>query len=1574
MKALIKPKQEELQALYKKLAAGIKRPASEKKLLLEFIEHYVASPPPGASFTGNLEGHAASINSLFEHTMSTKAGKVNLRMYRAKRKRQIYIDLVSPNMPFTVASLLNLLLNQGIYVYSQQNFQVDVDYRGNKINSFKGGKKIMIIRLIVEFLSDKERADLRQLINHLCLHLKHVTSDWEKLVAKFLHVTTDYKESYQHRLSAGDKAKLDFLEWLKDNKCLFLGYGEYLGTNTKTTSCRLATATSPLGLCAVPLRENEIKAAMEKIKPTQGINFWKLPVVSLIHRRVYIHCISVGIKQGNEIREHRFLLLYAFDFFNSRLEEIPYIKDGFERQFQRLNIHPNSYRWRVLRYSLACYPRDELLQILEDKSFDYVTDRMMEAFSSTAFRSMVYYDKRKTFINVNILVPRDDYGTEVRYKFEELLRREIGSTSNEFNVLFSEERLARLFLTFPLSESSPMNLNHETLEKALNKIGRGWRSQLRDGLMQRFGDDEGIHLYKDYADVFGTPYKENFSAAKGAEDMQHIISIGSGEKNIVVNFLEQREGEYYRLRLIGRTKDVSLSALVHILENAGAEPITSRPYFFYPEGEMQDEVRLLEFQLSIKHAENLKPQQFKESFESCLVAVYEGLAEDDGFNSLAINAAMGYRDIMLLRAMTNYLAQVQSEFSRSYIQDTLCQYPRVAAVLARIFNEKFDLGMPKIVGNTGGYRKLNQEFEKLLRDVPSLEQDQILRQMLEVISSMRRTNFFKSTPATAQTTEAPYVSFKLQPNRLSFCKEEQPQQEIFIYSPDFEGVHLRYGDLARGGIRWSDKRAGYRNEIYQLMVAQVIKNAIIIPTGAKGGFYIKNPDKSAQEIYSSFIRALLELTDNYVSGRPIAAKGVKAYDGKDPYLVVAPDKGTADFSDIANEIARGQNFWLDDAFASSGSSGYSHKDMGITARGAWESVKRSFAELGVDVGKESVEVIGVGDMSGDVFGNGMLLSRSIKLICAFNHRNIFIDPNPDPAKSFQERKRLFDLPGSTWEDYAKSKMSRGGEIFSRSAKKLKLSPIIREKFGIHSTQLSPNQLLRRILKAPADLLWFGGIGTYVKGSKESNLDIRDKPNDAIRVDANQLRVKVIGEGANLGASLAGRVEFDQCGGIVATDSNDNSGGVHCSDQEVNIKILLNLLRENGKKIERRKLLRDMTEQVARGVLAENVQQNLALSLERHQAQKLVVRHLSLATKLEALDDIGIGLNERPQYLTRPQLAVLFGLQKNLLKAELAKHSLPDDPRLRNLLIGYFPHQLAKYSAFIPKHFLAKQILNTRIVNLLVDRLGLAFWDDLSEADMQRLPNYVTNFLLLDEVFGFSKIMDQLAENAKQYDRDRFVAIQTGFSMLLRYQLGLNLSDKDNKLLYEGLAGFLTQSMTRMKKMEEASSGKPKRGKGKSKAKERAKEPAMRLGHAELKKRVVVLRSGVQYFIAADLTRHPSMQKFSPAQRYKLASSLVIALQKKLSLEDVLQALANQPAEGLWQMKGINLMQLELLEELHRIAKRLIPAYVVDADATLNGWEMQKSQNIAGYDRCLQEFLTQHDVAVVNYLLNLLKKC
>ncbi len=1510
---LTKEKYLVLQRQLIKAAAKLK--TSQRTNFTQFIPHFIDSFSVQDIESLKVEDAFRHALALFNNILASKKGEPNLHIFTPSQKT--YIHLIVPNMPFIIASLLNIFVQKRIYVHSQQNFILKIDYKDKRpFQLGKGEDENIVARFVVEVLSKQEIEDCSRAILSLCLSLSKAATDWHPIEQKFEEAISSYQRRSARQRE--DRSKTEFLYWLKEKRCIFLGYYEQ----------EKQKPNNSLGICHPSVLTPELKDSLAKIPPRRGIHFVKTQARSIIHRPVYLDMITIGISDPS-IKEYRFLILYAFAFFNENIESIPYLNERLHFLLSDFNAPPTTYRGRVMRYAISSYPRDQLVQLLERDILRDIVAQMLEAFSYTTFRSVLYYDEKRSFANVVVVIPREDYDTQVRSRMQKTLHQALGTTHHEFSVLFTEMRMALVFFTIPLSKRT--TIDQASLIEKLRLIGASWERQLRSVLLQKFSEQEGIALYKRSYGIFPASYKEDFPAEQAAQDIKHLMS--ASRQNPHIELVALQETNSYKLRIFDTREGLTLSRLVHLLENSGADLIASRFYHF----NASSQARLVEIRLLIKIAPSTKWQLFKETYQDNISAIYRNEAEDDSFNRLSLVAVMPYRYISLLRALSAYLAQVQGNYSQDHIEAALCDNPTCARILTEIFHAKFS---PQTSAKPSRYRQLNKKLNAQLELVQSLEQDQILRQLQELIMATDRTNFYLKKQV---------FSFKVRPQALSYLSEAQPLYELFVYSAAFEGVHLRAGPQARGGIRWSDRRASYRLEIYNLLRAQIIKNAIIVPTGAKGGFYIKNPAFDGESIYRQFIDSLLELTDNLEELPP---PKLRIYDKEDPYLVVAPDKGTAAFSDIANEISRQRSYWLDDAFASSGSSGYNHKQMGITARGAWESVCRLFAELGIDANKDSIEVIGVGDMSGDVFGNGMLLSSKIKLIAAFNHRAIFIDPNPDPATSFRERKRLFELPHSSWQDYNKTVLSTGGAIFDRQAKKLKLNRQIRKKFAIREQTLTPDQLISRILAGRADLLWFGGIGTYVKARHELNAEVGDKGNDSVRISANELKVRVIGEGANLGMTMAARIEFANHNGKLATDSNDNSGGVHSSDQEVNIKILLSRLEQQGKltRNQRNRLLKNMTSKVAEQVLAENYNQNLALSLENWQAASARAHHIQIAQELEIEAELHLSsdssdFSDLPASpLTRPQLSVLMGYYKNSLK-QVFHHPLDYDCLGRQLPKYYPPRLRSLAGDAIFAHPLANRILATLIVNELVDHLGFAF----SLEESADLLLWAQCFYQLDDLFSFVSLTQSLASHYAIYPQ------------LLPFLHGLKISQLN-------ALGWLKQRQPSPPKDSEIKKWQKQVESYMAKA---PTHPFFNYGYSTLAKLGIDSKQAAAAAIAYEADSLILLLPLVKKENSASVLELYHCLRNSLALSSIQQELNRMLGQGGWRRSLAQDMWLDLGKQLSRIIESLLAKKTADPNQAFSEWRTDNQRILTKYHRSVPR--ENMNESLIQFLIGLLKK-
>jgi glutamate dehydrogenase len=1183
----------------------------------------------------------------------------------------------------------------------------------------------------------------------------------------------------------------ELLTWLAEGHFTFLGYREYsldraLVDGVEDDVLRAVPGTG-LGILRSDQQMSDsfgrlpdpVKA---KAREKTLLVLAKANSRATVHRPAYLD--YVGVKtfgaDGEVTGERRFLGLFSSAAYTESLLRIPLVREKVQTVLQDSGFDPQSHAGKALLDTLETYPRDDLFHTPVDE-LGPLAEAAMQARERRAVRMFVRKDTYGRYVSVLVYLPRDRYNTGVREKFAQILKDRFGADNVEFNVRINESTTARVHFVVrqPAGRSIP-DVDTADLERRLSDASRSWRDDFTTAVIAEYGEEAGAIMGRRYLDSFPEAYKEDFTPRTASVDLGRLEGI-TGEAGIdhsLYQELDAGSGEA-RLKLYRIGPPLSLSQILPMLSSMGVEVVDERPYTLVG---LERRSHIYEF--GLRYAGTL-PEESRALFQDAIRAVWDGFTEIDGFNGLVLGARLTWRQAALLRAYAKYMKQGGTPFALDYIEDALASNVDITRLLVELFEARFDPDRER-----GGEDAVRQRILKALDDVASLDHDRILRSYLTHVMATLRTNYFQLTSGRDADQPHRYISLKLEPSAIPDLPEPRPQYEIFVYSPRVEGVHLRFGAVARGGLRWSDRRDDFRTEVLGLVKAQMVKNTVIVPVGAKGGFFAKNlPDPAVDRdawlaegvaSYKTFISGLLDVTDNLVEGRTVPPERVVRHDGDDSYLVVAADKGTATFSDIANGVAKDYGFWLGDAFASGGSVGYDHKAMGITARGAWVSVQRHFREMGVDCQTQEFTCAGIGDMSGDVFGNGLLCSETTRLVAAFDHRDIFLDPDPDAATSYAERRRLFALPRSSWQDYDASLISAGGGVFPRSAKSIKLTPEVRSALGIDDgvTKMTPAELMRAILLAPVDLLWNGGIGTYVKAADETHADVGDKANDAIRVDGGDLRARCIGEGGNLGLTQLGRIEYARGGGRVNTDFIDNSAGVDTSDHEVNIKILLDRVVASGDLTEkqRNKVLAAMTDEVAELVLRDNYEQNLALANAESNAAPLLHVQESWMKQLEAdghlnreLEDLPTSREvasriDRGQGLSTPELSVLLAWTKIVLAGELIESDLPDDPYLDLDLRGYFPTQVREgFADRITDHPLRREIIVTQVVNDLVNGAGMTYWPRLAGETGATAAELTRANFVAREIFGSLPQRQELAT----YDNRIDASVQTHMRIEMR---------------------------------------------------------------------------------------------------------------------------------------------------------------------------------------------------------------
>jgi glutamate dehydrogenase len=1351
---------------------------------LTFLKHYfadiapddLAEKEPRAAYEAACRHRELAAQRAPHQTLvSVYNPKVSIAPYTV-------IDVVTDDMPFLVDSVRMELNRQG-YIVHWVVHPVYAVARGaqgvlrSMVTPTAPAANIVecplesFIHVEIDRIIDRARMEeLQQALERVLQDVRKAVEDWQLMLQRVQQVTD--RLSIPALPVAPRSETQQFLQWLTERNFTFLGYERYEALAKGDGMVLREVPRSALGISRgrgrIAVEPLELPVARHK-KPALGdvLLIRKSIRRSSVHRSGYLDYISVRRfdEQARITGEERFLGLYTSMAYRRHPHDVPIIGHKIDAVLAKAKFDPVSHRGKAFQHILETYPRDELFQISERDLYN-IARGILHLENRQKLRLFVREDPLRCFISCLIYVPRDLFDTSLRLKISALISGRFNAVDLAFSVRLTDESFARIEYFLRVKPDDFPVYDAHTIERELQEISWSWKDRFRNVVLEKVSENPSSGYLEDYAQAFPASYREDYDPTDAFDDAL-VLGQLSPQDGLRVNLYIKVRNDVpqLRLKLYRFEQPIAPSDSLPILENMGVRVLQERPYRIVSPA-LAAPCWIHDYELQ-HQADILRLASFKPVFEEIFARSWRGEIESDGFNALALIAGLTAREITVLRAYCKYLLQVPLPFSQAYIELCVKKHPAVVRSMLQLFALRFrlDIGQAARAQQSEG---LQREIEQALDVVSSLDEDRILRNFLGLILATLRTNFFQLPGSEEPDAGTGPLAFKFDPSKVPELPDPRPMFEIFVYSPRVEGVHLRMGKVARGGLRWSDRREDFRTEVLGLVKAQRVKNAVIVPTGAKGGFIVKRLPASAgrdavmQEVvacYRQFVGALLDLTDNLVGGKVVPPERVVRYDSDDIYLVVAADKGTAAFSDYANEVARSRGFWLDDAFASGGSQGYDHKKMGITARGAWESVKLHFRDLGINIQSEPFTVVGIGDMSGDVFGNGMLLSRRIKLVAAFNHLHIMLDPGPDPERSYRERARLFRLPRSTWEDYDASLLSPGGGIYPRTAKSIELSPQAQVMLVTNRKKITPHELIQLILKAPVDLLWNGGIGTYVKAGSEQHGDAGDRSNDSLRVNGGELRCKVVGEGGNLGMTQRARIEYALNGGRADADFIHNAGGVNCSDHEVNIKILLNLLLQSKRLTaeQRGQLLADMTQEVADLVLQSNYWQAQAITLTEAEAYALLDEHArymryletngQLSRALEALPDDD-QLAERKaagRGLTRPEIAVLISYTKMSIEAALVDSDLWDDPYFAAELLRYFPVPLRnEYENYIHKHPLRAEILSMFIANRMVNRMGCTFAFRLQEETGATLAEVVRAYTIAWEVFNLRAIWTEIA--------------------------------------------------------------------------------------------------------------------------------------------------------------------------------------------------------------------------------------
>ncbi|MFZ3236185.1 MAG: NAD-glutamate dehydrogenase [Stellaceae bacterium] len=1355
---------------------------AERDLAAAAIAKFYEHVPPGDVAGRSLRDLGGGALSLLRFAVRRRPGQAKIRVYNPEPdvngwgSPHTIVEIANDDMPFLVDSV-TAAINAGdrvvqLAIHPILTVERDAGGRLRQIRDGGGEAGIRESWMQIEITRESDPAGLARLTEDLSKVLADVraaVADWAAMRRTLRAVLDELSEPPLPRVPAAELAEdQDFLGWLDDDNFTFLGYREYDFDGA-------AEPTFPaLGILADPnYRIFDGLRDLSALPPDVQafVRRRELLVVTKSNRRATVHRTAhmdaIGVRrfdaQGEVVGIRLFLGLFTSLAYSRNPRAIPLLRLKVRRVMARSGLSPASHDGKALAHIIETLPRDELFQASADEIFDTVIG-ILNLQERQRIALFVRRDPLERFVSCLVFAPRDRYDSELRRRFAAILEEAFAGRLSAFYTHLDESVLARVQFIIRTTRGAVPAVDVAALEHRLAEAGRNWSDHFAEEAAAAFGEGEARARLRRLK-PFPVAYQALTRPSQAIADLPRIESVLAGSPLEVALHPGDESGRT-GLRLYRAKDPVVLSDVLPMLENLGLRVVAEEP--FRIDSSEGGAVWVHEFELAGDTAPAVT-DRVRRRFEEALAAVWSGRVENDRFNRLILAAGVSPREVTVLRLYAKVLRQAGSTFSQAYVEDTVGAHPDIAARLVRLFKLRFDPAGPEdriedrrqdrglaVMGEV-------QAIDHALDRVASLDEDRILRSYLTLVLKTVRTNYFQRAPSGEPK---PYLAVKLASSAIELLPQPRPLFEIYVYSPRVEGVHMRAGMVARGGIRWSDRREDFRTEILGLMKAQTVKNAVIVPVGAKGGFVVKRPPPAreqlgaeAVECYKILIRGLLDLTDNIVADgsgghRIVPPADVVRHDGDDPYLVVAADKGTATFSDYANAIAEEYGFWLGDAFASGGSAGYDHKAMGITARGAWELVKRHFRELGRNLETEDVAVVGVGDMSGDVFGNGMLMSRHLRLLAAFDHRHVFVDPDPDPERSFVERRRLFDLPRSSWADYDPALISAGGGVFDRGAKAVPVSPEMKRLFAIDADHLTPAELIRKLLAAPVDLLWFGGIGTYVRAPGESHAEIGDRANDALRVSSAEIRARVVGEGANLGVTQRGRIAYALAGGRIDTDAIDNSAGVDTSDHEVNLKILVDRAIAAGAlpAAEREPLLHGMAEEVAALVLRDNYLQGEALSVAEARGASALDRQARLIRELEKAGRLDRGLEFLPddeslanraahrQGLTRPELAVLLAYAKMALDADLLASDLPDAPTLAGELRAYFPAALQdRLGAQIPTHPLRRELTATVVTNDLVNRAGITFVADMRARTGRPVPEIARAYLVVRDIFELPRL-------------------------------------------------------------------------------------------------------------------------------------------------------------------------------------------------------------------------------------------
>lgn len=1549
----------------------------------------------------------AIAESLYEFISNRKDYEIKVRVYNPEEKlhgwqsSNTVVELLNDDKPFLVDSVTEEILrhNYSITQLIHPIISVKRSPKGylKEISSSSEQPETKLESLmqfqISRINSKKERDNLEKEITKVLELVSVAVSDWKEIVNNVTGIISELEfsgNSLKGRYTPSDlqilrketNEALDFIRWLVNNNFVFLGYRRYdsnKGNHTLVKGSSLGVLSKiGQGLEPEELEERKIHRIKADKNDTGILTITKANKKSVIHRPVHMDYIVVRSfdTQGNITGEHRIIGMFTSTVYYQSAKSIPIVKNKIASIQERSGFDSQGHSGKALMAVLEDFPRDELLQASEDSLF-HAAMSITTCSLQPKVRLFLRLDDYERFISAIILIPKEKMSTSLRKNMENILCSSFNGTISNHYTQISESHLARVQIIIKTTPGKVPNFKQSDVEEMLADAALSWVDRFESEMVSRFGEIEGAKFSEEYKDAFSPSYQNRFSATDAYFDILQIEKINKFKGTTFDLYNPENDDEgVFSFKIYNPKDKISLSQMMPLLENMGLEVIDEHTYLVSPKTSAEP-AWIHRFRIIITGIKNPDLKLIKDNFEDSIRKTWKGEVQNDSLNKLILLAGIPWRKVVLIRAYGKYLQQAGFRYSQNYIMEALSNHPIIVKEIIELFKLRFkhNLSSENKEEKEKKKKKVRKRIETLLSKVSNLAEDIVIRAYLELVNSTLRTNFFQNDKNGKQKS---YISFKFRSSEISFLPKPRPFAEIFVYSSKVEGIHLRGGKVARGGLRWSDRREDFRTEVLGLMKAQMTKNSVIIPVGSKGGFVVKQPPvdggreaflQEGIECYKTFLRGLLDVTDNRVGNSIVSPKEVVCYDDYDPYLVVAADKGTATFSDIANDISEEYGFWLGDAFASGGSVGYDHKKMGITAKGAWVSVKRHFSEMGINVDKDDFTTVGIGDMSGDVFGNGMLLSKHIRLVAAFNHMHIFLDPNPDAAKSFKERSRLFKLPRSSWKDYDNNLISKGGGVFDRSAKSIKLSPEIRELLDVEETSLTPDELIQKIITARVDLLWNGGIGTYVKAKSESHEDAGDKMNDSVRVNGEDLRAQVVGEGGNLGFTQIGRIEYALKGGRINTDSIDNSAGVDCSDHEVNIKIALGeAVKQNKLSLPQRNiLLESMTDEVENLVLRDNMLQTQALTIAQMQGPNQLESQSRLLEKLEQDGSLDRAVEFLPDEdeikkrsaagigLTRPELSVILSYSKLKLFDELSETNLPDDPYYEEDLLSYFPVQLQKkYKKEILEHPLRREIIATSVTNSIVNRIGSTMFYHLQEDNGASACDIARTYTVTRDIFNLRKIWDDIG------------SLEKNVSVDVKLELYKSVQGLIERIILWFLRHY-PQPVSLQKAIDEFSGDATVLSKNwnsilsKDLFKDIYKSKVDHYLESGVPEKLAKEVSGLAPLAAAcDIIQVSHMAKLD----VRVVAKVYFSLGEKLSISWLRKSLSKISATSYWQRMSLKTLSADIFDQQAMISSEVIKVLCNDSQCSdaVETWFEGNKQKVDRYLQFMEDLKKQEDIS------------